>query len=394
MKTILLIALAGGAAAMSKQMGHGNVLGLPEKPSTNDLRTCADATPYPEACVRPGTCSPPAHANHAIAVGPAPGLQWDFSGGFCGSFSVQQGALSAGAWVSQDLVRKANRGQPGVHNMHGDGTVGYEVMPSNVAWTADHLKLIADEFDYNQPKPQAAAWKKWAKSHLVKAEPIVFFPMCKGDQHQCYPGSCPNGGACDHVESMYGIYSNHSLDDPTVYDDDVVVHTSNQDCFPYYRKMGTLQDSKLMLGNCGFAQPGFGRNEMYPCIDQSVTYGLAVTGLRVNGTAGRTALTVDVKYEPNIRGGDSPSLVSSNVTVTGLVPNAKYTILRYVGTAALPAGPPFSSPDLSQPVTADAAGNAVWSSPPPFKSDLAVYHFTVPVSEILIGKDHGRVPPV
>ena len=30
----------------------------------------------------------------------------------------------------------------------------------------------------------------------------------------------------------------------------------------YYRKMGTLQDSKLMLGNCGFAQPGFGRNEM------------------------------------------------------------------------------------------------------------------------------------
>ena len=52
------------------------------------------------------------------------------------------------------------------------------------------------------------------------------------------------------------------LDDPTVYDDDVVVHTSDQDCFPYYRKMGTLQDSKLMVGNCAVAQPGFGRNEM------------------------------------------------------------------------------------------------------------------------------------
>ena len=52
-------------------------------------------------------------------------------------------------------------------------------------------------------RPQGMAWKRWAKSHLVKAEPIVFFPMCKGDQHQCYKDSCPNGGACDHVESMY-----------------------------------------------------------------------------------------------------------------------------------------------------------------------------------------------
>ena len=26
-------------------------------------------------------------------------------------------------WVSQDLVRKANRDQPGPHNMHGDTTV-------------------------------------------------------------------------------------------------------------------------------------------------------------------------------------------------------------------------------------------------------------------------------
>ena len=46
MSPLFLLALGvGGAAAMSKQMGHGKVIGLPEKPSTNDLRTCADATP-------------------------------------------------------------------------------------------------------------------------------------------------------------------------------------------------------------------------------------------------------------------------------------------------------------------------------------------------------------
>jgi len=51
----------------------------------------------------------------------------------------------------------------------------------------------------------------------------------------------------------------------------------------------------------------------------------------------------------------------------------------------------YPNPNLV-PVAEYFQGNAVWSSPPPFKSDLAVYHFTVPVSEILIGKDHGRVP--
>ena len=70
---------------------------------------------------------------------------------------------------------------------------------------------------------------------------------------------------------MWGIYSNHPLDDENVYDDDVILHASDQDQLPYYRPMSTLQDSPFMLGNCKHAQPGFGRNEMYPCFDESVT---------------------------------------------------------------------------------------------------------------------------
>jgi len=268
--------------------------------------------------------------------------------------------------------------------MHGDTTVGFEVMPSNVKFTADHLKLVSEEWDYRQPSPQAAAWKAWAKKHLVQRHPIVFFPMCKGDQHVCYPGSCPNGGACDHVESMYGIFSEHPLDDLTVYDTDVVVHTSNQDCYPYYRQMVTLEDTTAMESNCASAEPGWGRNEMYPCIDSSVTYGLAVTGLAVNGTAGTTSLVVDVKYEPNVREGDSPMAVNGNVTVTGLAVGGSYTIYRYVGTETLPsnAGAQFrarmmSTANMSKPVTADSEGEARWLNMPTFSSDEAVYHFAV-----------------
>ena len=56
--------------------------------------------------------------------------------------------------------------------------------------------------------------------------------MCAGDSHSPYPGSCPNGGHVDHVEPMWGIFSNHPLDDPNVYDDDWVLHASDQDYLP------------------------------------------------------------------------------------------------------------------------------------------------------------------
>lgn len=201
--------------------------------------------------------------------------------------------------------------------------------------------------------------------------------MCKGDPHQCYPGSCPNGGSCDHVESLYGIFSNHSLDDLTVYPDDVVVHTSNQDCFPYYRRMDSLEDSTAMEGNCKDAGAGFGHNEMYPCIDEDVTYGLAVTGLAVNGTSGKTSMQVKLKYEPNVRNGDKPVAIHPAISVTGLNPSKSYRILRYVGTDTLPAGPPFSSPNATTTVTAGPDGKASWADAPPFMSDDAVYHLTV-----------------
>ena len=130
---------------------------------------------------------------------------------------MQQAGLAHGAWVSQDLVRKANADQEGIaHNMHGDPVLGYEVVPTNVAYTARQLKFSGDEWDYNATSPQAAAWKAWVKSHLVAGSPVVMMPMCKGDSHACYPGSCPNGGHLDHVEPIYGIWSSQPLTDPAV----------------------------------------------------------------------------------------------------------------------------------------------------------------------------------
>ena len=330
-------------------------------------------------CVYPGTCTPPSTKFSKVVNGPVPGQQWNINGGFCGAFSTQHAALSAGAWVSQDLVRKANRQQPGQHHMHGDKQVGFEVMPSNVAYTATNLRLKYEEWDYMHPIPQAHAFKRWLKKNLVQGHPIVWFPICKGDFHICYPGSCPNGGHADHVEPMFGIYSNHPLDDPDVYDDDVIVHASDQDYLPYYRPLNSLEDTTAMQGNCKNAGRGFGRNEMYPCFPSDVTYGLAVKGLDINGTTLPVSITTDgAVYEPNVRSGESPADLIANVTVSGVEAGKAYVVYRYEGTDTLPYRPPFDV-GYSHKIlfTAATDGTHSFVDKHTFSSDAAVYWVAV-----------------
>jgi hypothetical protein len=56
-------------------------------------------------CVAPGTCTPPKTRFHRLAT-VIPRVQWIIDGGFCGSLSIQSIALTFGAWISQDRVRK------------------------------------------------------------------------------------------------------------------------------------------------------------------------------------------------------------------------------------------------------------------------------------------------
>ena len=72
--------------------------------------------------------------------------------------------------------------------------------------------------------------------------------MCKGDSHDTY-----GIANYDHVEPVWGLYSNHSLDDRTVYPDDVLVHGADYGAFgaiegPHlYRRFDGLADSKVCV---------------------------------------------------------------------------------------------------------------------------------------------------
>lgn len=178
---------------------------------------------------------------------------------------------------------------------------------------------------------------------------------------------------------MYGLYSNHPLTDPTVYDDDVIVHTSDQDLEPYYRPINTLDDTVAMNGNCANAVPGFGHNEMYPCFDSSVTYGLAILGLNVSNTLPTTLSTPGAAGEPNIRTGAPPVFFPGTVTVSGLTSGSDYVLYRYNATELLPAGPPF-------------AGTA-WESMTPFTASADTWNFTDPKKFISSGATYYIAAP-
>jgi hypothetical protein len=326
----------------------------------------------PNGCVSPGTCTAPPAVNKVV-LDIKPRQQWNINGGFCGAMSVQVAAMGYGAWISQDLVRKANTHGEG----HGSPSVGYEVLPSNVAETARNLKLKYDEWDYTSAKPQIKAFKQWMKSHLVKGEPVVMFPICKGDSHTPYPGSGPNGGHFDHVEPIIGFGSNHALDDANVYDDDWILHFSDQDLETYYRHFNTLEDDTDMQGNCKKAQPGFGRNEMYPCLYDQVDYGLSVTGLNTSSATLRVVLDVDRQDEPDVRMWQRAVDLHGTVRVFGLQKGGNYILYRYKGTASLPSSAFDSSYEHKVPFQAK---DETWTynDPQPMISSGAYYYVAVP----------------
>lgn len=332
--------------------------------------------PAHEQCIAPGICKQPS-AKHSRVLDIKPRRQWNVEGGFCGEMSIQASALAFGAWISQDLVRKASP--------HGEGNgspgKGYEVLPSNVAETAQNLRLAYNQWDYTQKKPQAPAYKRWLKLHLSQGHPVIWFPMCKGDDpHVPYPHSAPNGGRFDHVEPVWGIGSNHPLDDPNVYDDDWLVHGSGQDLQAYYRTFSSLEDTSEMKGNCKMAQAGQGLNEMYPCIYDQVDYGLAITGLAVKGSL-PVSLSVDRQSEPNVRSWARESQLHGRIKVSGLQRGARYVLYRYASAGAVPVGRPFNR--TSQYELHFVAKNDTWSyeDPHPFPSSGATYYVAVPEEE-------------
>jgi len=247
-----------------------------------------------------------------------PGIQWMDAGGYCGSWATQRAILSIGAWVSQQAVRDHTKGCGG----HDE-----EILSCNIAEAWTNLKLDFDAFDYkNAPLPQTQLYFKWLKSHLAAGHVVAWMLMWSGQKYPIYHLTPPEG-MYGHVEPVVGIQSNHPLNDTTIYDDDVVVHYTDDGTNAVHRKMTTLPCKWAGVGHrasCGWYRYGLG----FP-----YGFGWAVKGFTPDAkqdTAMPAFLHVQPwKQEPDTRSGEKPTALMGTLTATGLTAGAAYDIYRW-----------------------------------------------------------------
>jgi len=175
--------------------------------------------------------------------------------------------------------------------------------------------------------------------------------MCKGDAHDAY-----GLGPFDHIEPAFGLYSNHPLSDPEIYDDDYLVHGSDYSPdgvknLGYFRKFNSMVDTIKMDGNCKNAQAPHGLNQAYPCYNDQQNWGAAITGLKdPKKITLPLSLFVDNWKEPNVRTGEKPVAMTATILVKGLTAGKEYVVYMFETTEAYPsdslfheAGTPSSS---------------------------------------------------
>jgi len=269
---------------------------------------------YPE-------CRKPNKAYEAI-IGLKPGVQWMDHGGYCGSWSIQHGALAKGAWISQQQVRD--------HSSPGGGNDN-EILETNIDDALDKLKLKAEGFDYkNLPTPQAKTYLKWIKSKLAAGHAVVWMIMMsfQAGQYPLYP-SLPYG-IYGHIEPVVGVMSDHPLNDTEYYDDDVLLHFTDADDQTYYRSMASLPDDQWMNKTCtkAIAYPGA------PCVYEKWGFGWAIEGVQDERPGVPVLLSVEpAESEPNTRLGEPPIMLRGTLAISNLTEGERYAIYRWDSVA-------------------------------------------------------------
>jgi hypothetical protein len=154
--------------------------------------------------------------------------------------------------------------------------------------------------------------------------------MCKGDSHTG-DGNVP----FDHIEPVWGLYSNHDLSDPEIYGDDYLQFGSGyspdgKDNLGYFRTFNSMVDTVDMNGNCKDAQAPHGLNEAYPCYNDQENFGVALKGLIDPGNVTiPSSLWVSSWQEPNVRTGSSPLEMSAWLNVETVKEFSTYNVYMF-----------------------------------------------------------------
>ena len=169
MKTIACFFLLGAAAAATALPTSKNHLSVtPEAYRDPALFPCTN--PY---------CKAP-NKKYSRVLNVKPRIQWDDSGGYCGSLAIQNVALGKGVWVSQAVIRNSTVDAGGHTNQGGKG---HEILAGNIDLALKTMKLKHEGFDWKTaPVPQADAYRAFIKRNLVAGHGVAWMIMLRGGQ--------------------------------------------------------------------------------------------------------------------------------------------------------------------------------------------------------------------
>jgi len=242
------------------------------------------------------------------------GYQWNDAGGYCGSWSIQRAALAKGAYISQQQVRD--------HTSPGGGHDN-EILSTNIVEALDNLKLSYEGFDFqNEAMPQMPTYYKWLKKQLVAGNAVAWMIQWSGQKYPIYNLE-PPAGMYGHVEPVIGIQSNHPLNDTNVYDDDVVVHLTDNGLSTVHRPLTS------MIGKWG------GLNKAADCGTYRYCmgpwgFGWAIKGFVNNRHSQPAVLHLSPwQSEPDTRSGKAVIAIKGTLTVSDLAVGGSYNIYRW-----------------------------------------------------------------
>jgi hypothetical protein len=256
--------------------------------------------------------------------------QWEGNGGYCGETALISAGLYYGQYVSQydarafasddmDQSKSASQLLLGPHK--NDRHAARKMHLTSQEWGAEAETCTHD-------------FLAWVKRHILNDVPVAIGVYMN---KSVFGDDSDNDPEYDHIVPVIGMESSHPFSDHGYYDDDVIifsdngVYTPDSAPVPYIFKysFGDFQKSR-----CDANQASAGVYSLALATPDVKNYGIALTGIRTDGSTLRVQVSTDVNYErPGIADGcgERPAAMRLrlSVAVSGLESGALYKMYRY-----------------------------------------------------------------
>lgn len=356
-----------GAGAMVACLGYALLGGSATAHADESVTTTSPHSPTRRpaaAAVRTYTASNPL----------PPRTQWNANYGYCGETSFVSAGLYYGQYISQYDARALAS-----NNTRQSVSSSQLLLGVNDAAAAKAMHLAAVPFN-TAKQTSTASFLTWVKSNVAAGYPVLIGVFT--NEARFYGSTNPSAGdpEYDHIVTVTGITSTHTLSTPAAYYADDVI---------------TFNDNGLWTGGNGVPQNTFtstfgtfattrrGANAktgpVYS-LSNGQDYGIAITGvIDLSHETVPVRLTTSVGAEtPGIADGSNtrPAAkpVTLTITISGLKPGTKYNLYRYNSMSSVPdSNFNANAAKASQKWTITASGTTYTMTQTISSSEVAVY---------------------